>query len=217
MEKRWPGLKDCEYNVGWYSRKRFYDFLPRFELELLWLSEICKKIKELKDEIESYERKYTEPALISISKRKIDPTSYFKELIECEAGFGVFVDLYDTLECADKDAETLNRLGYLYGFESKYFFVISNLDDIGINDKLGAAFYLKKIKYLSSNISGIHSENESNPFYVVASCPLSYCSIIKIPNKSEKVRALEKRLEELKVNKLMDDNGFDENGRLKMQ
>ena len=198
LEKQWPGLKACKYDVGWYSRKRFRDCSHEFRMILFHLSSKCKKIKELQNEIESYETKpdYDFP-MISIVPRKDQPIKYHKELIPDLNGFGVLNDIYNSIEDANKEAAFLNKDPWKYGFAGKHFFVISN--DYGN-------------RYLMQIVQEIRGH--TNPYYAVACCPSRYLDIVGIKDKENEIKNLEKRLQELKINKIMADNGFDENGRL---
>ena len=198
LEKQWPGLKACKYDVDWYSRKCFRDYSHKFGMILFHLSCKCKEIKKLQDEIESYETKpnYNLP-LISVAPGKDLPIKYPKELMPCLGGFEVFNDIYNSPKDASDEATELNNQKWTYGFMGKHFFVVSNLS------------------YLELFEQGFPVGNNSNKiFYAVASCPSYYSDIVGILDKEKEIGTLEKRLQELKINKIMADNGFDENGRL---
>lgn len=195
LEKQWPGLKACKYDVDWYSRKCLYGFLKEFQTQLFHIETKCVRIKELRDAIEKIEPK--EPLIIDVVPRKDTPIGYHKEIIVNMSGFGVLDDLYNLMEDAQKEVAFLNQDPWRFGFAGKHFFVIS-------------------INYENRYLMQIAQETRGhiNPYYAVACCPSRYLDIVGIKDKDKEIKNLEKRLQELKINKIMADNGFDENGRL---
>jgi hypothetical protein len=210
VEKQWPGLKECKYDVEWYSRKRFHDFLSKIYVDLFYLRMDGEKIVKLNKEIRECEEEKYGPVMISVvSIEPPKPIDYYKEYIQ-HGNFKIFVDLYNTREDAEKEARYLNDNNLKYGFNGDGFFVMDNLVE-----------YIKRTDgfvYHSDNLLFPYRENMvERRYYVVVGCQWDLYKAMIIPDKKKEIDDLKKKLQELKINKIMADNGFDEYGRMLKQ